>query len=82
MLDIRTPISHGDKWHCTGCNTWNESRITRCSFCSKPKPIQDSSVDVPSQDEGRVTQSLHTAIENMSYGQKVKTWRWLEDNII
>ena len=82
MLDIHdTGGGHGDKWECLKCHTWNENRVTRCSWCSAPKLVQGT--PVPGNDlDARITQLLHNTIEKMSYPQKVKCWKLLEDNVI
>jgi hypothetical protein len=74
-------LNKGDKWLCEGCHAWNKNEVTRCSFCSKPKPDTTPNETVDERHE-KLAQTLHTAIDRMSFQQKAKAWRLLEDNVV
>jgi len=71
-------------WKCVKCGAGNHPQINRCSFCSEPRPADDGERErkEAQNNETRLTQSLHNAIEKMNHHARVRTWRWLEDNII
>ena len=81
VLDIRTQPNNSNKWKCPKCNTLNQPQVTRCSWCSAQMP-KEGEPSGGNNKNARITQLLHQSIEKMSYPQKVKAWKWLEDNII
>ena len=73
-------------WLCTKCNTRNSNYITRCSFCSNPRPSPEQQKvieeTVAKKSVDKVKQDLHNAIEKMPANQRNKLWRYVEDNFI
>lgn len=81
MLDLRASSDHSGSWLCKKCNTWIDIERPKCSFCGAAREAAIAEAS-PNPEDVKLTRALHDAIERMNYGQKVKTWRWLEDNII
>lgn len=82
-IDIhQTGPNTSGKWLCTKCKTHNDPQVTRCSWCSAVKPATDAVQHQANEREARLTQLIHQSIEKMSYPQKVKAYRLLEDNVI
>lgn len=72
------------KWKCPKCSILNAANITRCSWCSCPKPADVDAVqrEATERVHNNLQTSIHDAVEKMSHAQRVMLWRWMEDNIL
>lgn len=73
-----------DAWYCKKCRTWNKMMVTRCGFCSTPKPENVEAVheEMQQHEENTLKTNLHNAIERLPHGAHVRIWRYLEDNFL
>jgi hypothetical protein len=68
-------------WKCQ-CQVNNADNITRCAMCGKPREIGEMKETDATKTIENLTRALHNAIERLSPDQKMRVWRWLENNII
>jgi len=66
------------------CGIGNDTNITRCSFCSAPKPADPLAREKQEQisNTEKLKLTLHNAIEKMNHNQRTNVWRWMEDNVL
>jgi hypothetical protein len=70
-------------WKCIKCGIGNDTNITRCSFCSEPQPPKGAREKKEvSHNEDKTRMSLHAIIEKLHHKQRVRLFRWMEDNIL
>jgi hypothetical protein len=71
-------------WKCNKCSVNVDNRIDRCSFCGAAKPDDATErLALEATDKrDKLATSLHNAIHKMNPQAQLRTWRWLEDNIL
>ena len=72
------------RWICTKCSSWNTGTVSRCSFCSEPRPAPvGEAAETPTDVKlDGMTQRLHNIVEKLTPLQKQKLFRWFEDNVL
>ena len=70
-----------ETWLCTKCHSRNNIDRANCGFCSAPKPEVNQNTN-ESIEANKLSQAIHIAVDKMNHMQRLRVWRWLEDNII
>jgi hypothetical protein len=75
-----------NNWKCGKCKALNAQYVTRCSFCSTPRPSIEAQAVIDEQIANKpiddLKQTIHNAIERMTPHQRTILWRFMEDNLI
>ena len=75
-----------NNWKCSRCKALNARYVTRCSFCSLPRPDEAAQAVIDEQIANKpvddLKQSLHNIIEKITPHQRTMVFRWMEDNIL
>lgn len=71
-------------WLCPKCKTKSSTHFQRCSWCGSPKPPEENIAEkqIKDQQESFLNKSIQKALNRMTHQQKVRMWRWMEDNVI